>query len=210
MRRVHIFAAVIAASTALSRAVNGATPDIDIGAALQVVNRVYGTPKSTQQPRWWHVGFDVFHNETVVSEEASASRVIFKDDSQLSIGPISWLRLDNFVYDPNPSTGSVVISLVKGVFRFVGGKMSKENFEITTPAAKIGLRGTAFTVYILQNGSEYISVESGVISVTCRQGVTRILGAGQMTFIQSPHASATTPRPAVPIPAVLQMDALLH
>ena len=100
--------------------------------------------------------------------------------------------------------------LVKGVFRFVGGKMSKENFEITTPAAKIGLRGTAFTVYILQNGSEYISVESGVISVTCRQGVTRILGAGQMTFIQSPHASATTPQPAVPIPAVLQMDALLH
>jgi hypothetical protein len=201
---------VIAASTALSRAVNGATPDIDIGAAVQVVNRVYGTPESTQQPRWWHAGFDVFHNETVVSEEASASRVIFKDDSQLSIGPISWLRLDNFVYDPNPSTGSVVISLVKGVFRFVGGKMSKENFEITTPAAKIGLRGTAFTVYILQNGSEYISVESGVISVTCRQGVTRILGAGQMTFIQSPHASATTPQPAVPIPAVLQMDALLH
>lgn len=205
-----MFAAVIAASTAISLTAKGAAPDIDIGAATQVVNHVYGTPETTKQPRWWHPGLDVYHNETVVSEEASASRVMFRDDSQLSIGPTSLLRLDNFVYNPNPGTGPVAISLVKGVFRFVGGKMSKENFKITTPAATIGLRGTAFTVYILQSGNEYISVESGEISVTCRRGVTRIVRAGEMTFIRSPQDSATVPQPSVLIPAVLQMDALLR
>jgi hypothetical protein len=153
---------------------------------------------------------DVFHNEAVVTEEASASRVVFRDGSKLSIGPISYLLLDNFVYDPNPTAGSVTISFLRGVFRFVGGAASTENFKITTPAAKIALRGTAFTVYIVENGSEYISVESGTIYVTCHQGVTQVVRAGQMTFIRSPQASATAPQRAVAIPAVLQMDTLLH
>jgi hypothetical protein len=91
----------------------------------------------------------------------------------------------------------------------VGGKMSRENFKITTPAASIGLRGTAFTVYILENGSEYISVESGMITVTCHQGVTQVIRAGEMTYIRSPQASASAPQRAVPIPAVAQMDGLL-
>lgn len=210
MLKIYILAAALAASIAASPAANSATPDIDIGAAAQVVNHVYGTPESSRQPRWWRPGLDVFHNETVVTEDASASRVIFLDDSQLSIGPTSWLKLDNFVYNPSPSDKTVAISFLRGVFRFVGGKMSGENFKITTPAASIGVRGTAFTVYILQNGSEYISVESGIISVTCHQGATRFIRAGEMTYISSPYASATAPRRAVPIPAVLQMDALLH
>jgi hypothetical protein len=210
MSKICLLAAALTASIATALGAKGAIPDIDIGAATQVVNHVYGTPESSNRPRWWRPGLEVFHNETVITEKDSASRVIFKDDSQLSIGPISWLRLDNFVYDLNPTTGAVTISLVKGVFRFISGKMSRENFKITTPAADIALRGTAFTVYILENGSEYVSVESGMIAVTCHHGVTQIVRAGEMTYIRSPQASASAPLRAVPIPAVLQMDALLH
>jgi hypothetical protein len=207
----RLLAGALAVSTLIALSANAATPDIDIGAAAQVVNRVYGTPESTHQSRWWRPGLDVFHNETVVTAEASASRVVFRDDSQLSIGPTSLLKLDNFVFNPNQSGAAVSIALVKGVFRFVGGKVAHdENFKITTPAANIGLRGTAFTVYILDNGSEYISVESGAISVTCHRGVTRIVRAGEMTYIRSPQASASAPQQSVPIPAVAQMDSLLH
>jgi hypothetical protein len=131
-------------------AANGATPDIEVGIAAKVVNYVYGTPESTHQPRWWRPGLDAFHNEFVVTQEASASRVVFKDNSQLSIGSISQIKLDTFVYDPNPSMSTVSISFVKGVFRFVSGLMSRENYQINTPAAKIALRGTAFTVLILE------------------------------------------------------------
>lgn len=204
------FLAAMLPAFAISLGANAAAPDIDVGAAAQVVNSVYGTPESTRQARWWRAGLDVFHNESVVTAEASASRVIFKDDSQLSIGPISWVKLDDFVYNPNPTAKAVSISLVRGVFRFVGGKLSRENFKITTPAASIGLRGTAFTVYILQNGSEYISVESGTIYVTCHQGVTQVVRAGEMTYIRSPQGSPTAPQRATPIPAVAQMDGLLH
>jgi hypothetical protein len=95
MLKFGLLAGALAVSTVISPGANGAAPDIDIGQAAQVVNSVYGAPESTHQPRWWRSGLDVFHNETVVTAESSASRVIFKDASQLSIGPTSLLKLDN-------------------------------------------------------------------------------------------------------------------
>jgi hypothetical protein len=211
MAKTLLFVGALGASVAilLGTSANGATPDIQVGAAAQVVNSVYGTPESTGQARWWRSGLDVFHNETVVTAEVSASRVIFRDKSQLSIGPTSWVKLDTFVYDPNPATAAVSISFVKGVFRFVSGSSSKENYKITTPAASIGVRGTAFTVSILQGGREIISVESGTVYVTCHRGVTVALNAGQMTYINSPQGSPNPAQPSAPIPAVAQMDAIL-
>jgi hypothetical protein len=212
MEKNRLLAGALGVSVAifLGASANGATPDIQVGAAAQVVNSVYGTPESTGQARWWRSGLDVFHNESVVTAEVSASRVIFRDKSQLSIGPTSWVKLDTFAYDPNPAAAAVSISFVKGVFRFVSGSLSKENYKITTPAASIGVRGTAFTVFILPAGSEYISVESGTIYVTCHQGVTQAVQAGQMTYIPSPQGSPTAAQRSAPIPAVTQMDTLLH
>jgi hypothetical protein len=212
MSKIRVLAGTLAASIAISLGVsaNGATPDIHVGAAAQVVNHVYGSLESTGQSQWLRPGLDVFHNETIVTAELSASRVNFLDDSQLSVGPTSQVKLDTFVFNPNLTASTVSISFVKGVFRFVGGKLSKENYKIQTPAASINLRGTAFTVFILQGGAEYISVESGTVYVTCHRGVTVAVNAGQMTYIGSPQGSPTAARPASPIPAVVQMDGLLR
>jgi hypothetical protein len=212
MSNIRSLAGVLGASIAmlLGASANGATPDIEVGAAAKVVNQVYGTPESTRQARWWSSGLDVFHNETVVTAEVSASRVIFRDNSQLSIGPTSQLKLDTFVYDPNRKASAVSISFVKGVFRFVSGSSAKEDYKIQTPAAFIGVRGTVFTVFILQNGAEYIAVESGTVYVTCRRGVSVAVNAGEMTYIRSPQGSPTAPYRASPIPAVIQMDSMLQ
>lgn len=211
MSNLRLLASALAACSTIVLGSNAysAAPDIEVGAANKVVNYVYGTPESTRQPRWWNPGLDVFHNETVVTQEVSATRVIFKDDTQLSVGPTSQVKLDTFVYNPNPSARTVSISFVKGVFRFVGGKLSKD-YKIETPAVSIGVRGTVFTVLILDNGMEYIAVESGTVYVTCRRGVSVAVNAGQMTYIGSSTGSPTQPQPATPIPAVAQMDAMLQ
>jgi len=183
MRTLSITAGFVFAAAASA---NGAT-DLQIGAAAKVVNSVYGTPESSHQSHWLRPGLDVFQNEMIVTQDNSASRVVFKDDSQLSIGPIAEVKLDTFVYNPNPTAAGV-----------------------QTPAASITLRGTAFTVAILANGNEFISVESGTILVTCHRGVTVALNAGQMTFIPGPTSSARPAQPATSVPAVNQMDALLR
>jgi hypothetical protein len=191
---------------------NGATADQRIGAAAKVVNSVYGVLDSTRDSSWLRPGLDVFQNETIVTAENSAARVIFVDDTRLSIGSIAEVKLDRFVFDPNPNpnASAVTISLIKGSFRFISGHLPKEGYSILTPATSIAVRGTVFTVAILPDGSELISVESGTIYVTCHRGVTVAVNAGQMTSVPSPRGSATQPRQSSPVPAITQLDALLR
>ena len=68
--------------------------------------------------------------------------MLFLDESALTIGPNSEVVLDEFVYDPNTKTGKLVLTATKGLFRLVGGRISKTNPVILkTPTATIGIRG---------------------------------------------------------------------
>jgi hypothetical protein len=207
---MRILTAATAIVLAVSAGAQGAVPDQQIGAAAKVVNSVYGTPEATHQPQWLRPGLDVFQNEMIVTAEDSASRMVFKDRTELAIGPVAQVKLDNFVFDPNPSASTVTVSMVKGVFRFTSGVLPKDKYEVKTPAAAIVVRGTVFTVAIFPAGNEIISVESGTIYVSCHVGVTTTVNAGQMIYINSPTSAASPAQPAIPVPAVGRMDALLR
>src|SRR5580704_2285703 len=78
--------------------------DLQIGATAQVVNSVTGTLATTRQTQILRAGIDVFQDQT-----------------QLSIGPVSEVVLDKFVFDPNPAASVVAVSVAKGVARFSTG-----------------------------------------------------------------------------------------
>ncbi|HEV2302607.1 MAG TPA: FecR family protein [Stellaceae bacterium] len=92
------------------------------------------------------LGEDVVYNERIVTTEKGQTQVLFVDQSAMSVGPNSNLLIDRFVYDPNTKTGQLAASLTRGVFRFVGGELSKHGNQVTlkTPAATIGIRGGVF------------------------------------------------------------------
>jgi hypothetical protein len=184
-----------------------AVADFQVGAASQVVNDVTGTPASTKQRSSLRAGINVFQNETIDTSLNSASRIVFKDRTELSIGPTAEVVLDHFVFDPNLSTASMVLSITKGVVRFSTGILPKPSYSIRTPAGWIAVRGTVLTVLIVRGG-EAISVESGTALVTCH-GVTVAVSAGQTTYT-SFTAAPTQPRAGSPLPPVTQMDALLR
>jgi FecR protein len=185
-----------------------ARADTQIGAAAQVVNSVTGTLASTRQQQVLRAGIDVFQNETIDTAYASASRVVFEDRTQLSIGPASQVVLDNFVFNPNPSASQVAVSLTRGVMRFSTGLLPKPDYQIRTPSCAIGVRGTVFTTIVSASRDSWVSVEEGQTTVTA-QNVTVTVSAGQTTFVAfgqppTPPSTSTSP-PAV----TTQMDALL-
>src|SRR5581483_11843282 len=53
---------------------------------------------------------------------------------------------DEFVFDPKTGTGTQALSATRGIFRYVGGKLSKQATPVTlrTPSATIGIRGGVF------------------------------------------------------------------
>lgn len=104
-------------------------------------------PDATAQPpgqdvRLIRVGADMVHDERIVTSTKGRTHLLFIDGSALTIGPNSDLVLDEFVYDPGTKTGRIALNATKGLFRFVGGKISKQGgVQIKTPTALIGIRG---------------------------------------------------------------------
>lgn len=92
------------------------------------------------------IGENVVYNERIATGDKGQTQILFVDQSALSVGPDSNLVIDRFVYDPSTKTGQLAASLTRGVFRFVGGELSKHGNQVTvkTPAATIGIRGGVF------------------------------------------------------------------
>jgi hypothetical protein len=86
-------------------------------------------------------GANVYSKETVKTGDSGQADLRFQDNSNLSVGPKSSIRLDKFVYDPNKSTGTVAIEATRGSFRFVTGSQGKGSYQVKTPYGTLGVRG---------------------------------------------------------------------
>jgi hypothetical protein len=128
---------------------------------------------------------DVYHNELIETEEESATKLIFLDDTTLTLGPQSSVVLDRFVYDPDPSKASLVMTATKGIFRFASGKLPKNAYRLHTPAATIGIRGTVldFTIEAADRAGGRavvkIALEQGEATVSDCRGEQLVLAAGE-------------------------------
>ncbi len=138
------------------------------------------------------VGQDVVFNERIATTAEGQTQILFVDESSLSVGPNANMVIDRFVYDPNTGTGQLVASLTRGVFRFVGGKLSKHDNAVTmrTPTATIGIRGG---VMLVEVGAECAA--SAVGSAGCPAlRVIFVYGDG-VTITGLDGASQTITRP---------------
>jgi len=82
-------------------------------------------------------------------------KIIFVDDTKVTIGEYSTLIIDEFVYDNNTKKGKVSLKASFGKLRYTSGliaKNSKENIKITTPTASVSVRGTDFEVVVKESG----------------------------------------------------------
>lgn len=88
------------------------------------------------------VGSDVFRNERITTEANGQAHLLFLDQSALTLGPSSEVILDRFVFDPDSGVGQLAMSASRGVFRFIGGQISKNTpVTVRTATSTIGVRG---------------------------------------------------------------------
>lgn len=160
-----------------------------IGAVQSVVVYAYGTP-AAQARRPLFVATPVFTQERVETVANGGLALLFADDTQFRVGADSAVTLDRFVYNPNATGGEMALSLTKGSFRFISGKMAKEGVQLRTPVSLIGIRGTDFFVSILASGATLIDVIAGIVTVSSLTGVTATAAAGQGITV-NPDGSMT-------------------
>jgi hypothetical protein len=74
-----------------------------------------------------------------------------KDDTRLSLGPGSEVRVEKFLYTPENGGLGMVLKFVRGVAAYVSGRMAKlapDSIRLETPAAIVGVRGTSVAIRV--------------------------------------------------------------
>lgn len=163
----------VALALALPLSAANAASTQPIGSALTVVNLV--TAEIDRDTRTLAAGDKVHQDENIDVSADASSELKLDDDTKLALGPGSKLKLDKFVFDPKKNSGSIVLNLVKGTFRFMTGVAKKPTYVIRTPAAAITVRGTIFDLFVQEDGMIWALLHEGAIQICNDRGQCRLL-----------------------------------
>jgi FecR-like protein len=155
-----------------------AVADPRVGVTSATTGGPTGKPPA-QAERVLHVGVDVQANEIVTTGSNDRAHLLFLDGSSLTVGPQARLTIDRFVYDPNTKTGTLAINASQGIFRFVGGRISKTSpVTVTTPSATLSIRGGIMIGSADANRTVAIFVYGIDMTVAAKSSVTTVTRPG--------------------------------
>lgn len=131
----------------------------------------------------------IHEKDKIVTGDKSTAKMVFEDKSSITLQPNSEMVVKEFAVKGNVRKGIFSLSLgklVADVTKFIGGKNA---FEVHTPTAVCGVRGTGFEVAVAGGGlSTTITCTSGSLAITAFNAAglavgTTTLVAGQAAVI---------------------------
>jgi hypothetical protein len=191
---------IACALLALPLGAGAASDEIEVGVTAASVIDAIGKPPISPA-RDLETGLEVFFNEKISTDDTGRAQLLFRDGTSLTVGASSEMTIDEYVYDPATGTGDMVVSISKGVFRLVGGKISKNKpIVFNSPSATVSVRGgiayVKETTAGLEAGLLYgtqlsvTSVASGLTASTSQTGRAFSVSSGQTT---APTAQKISP-----------------
>jgi hypothetical protein len=157
-------------------------------------------------------GTEIKTNDRVETKNGRV-KIVFKDDTNVTVTESSSLVIDDFVYDPKSGAGKLGLKAAAGTVRYVSGSIAKDpkNVKINTPTAAIAVRGTDFVMAVSETGASMImlmptceieqginlkglSCGSGAIDVETPSGIVQLTRPYQATLVETLNG---IPSPAV-------------
>jgi hypothetical protein len=134
---------VLAASTAaFAQAVPAGRIKVVSGSAFVVRQQVPSPAK---------VGDVVFETDALTTGADGRMGITLKDETRISLGPGSEVRLDRFLYAPANNQFAFVLNIVRGLAAYVSGriaKLSPDAVRLVTPTSIVGVRGTHLAIRV--------------------------------------------------------------
>ena len=157
-------------------------------------------------------GTEIKTNDKVETKNGKV-KIVFKDDTNVTVTESSSLIIDDFVYDPKSGAGKLGLKAAAGTVRYVSGSIAKDpkNVKINTPTAAIAVRGTDFVMAVSETGASMIMLMptceleqnvnlkgltcgSGAIDVETPAGIVKLNRPYQATLVETLNG---IPSPAV-------------
>ena len=145
------FATKVAAKALLWLALTCAVAHAWAGQVAGTVTQLSGplmAKKADGKVKILAVKSEVEQGDTLLTEKETYALIKLIDNSEITLKPNTSFVIEQFSYTAEQPDGDhAIFSLLKGGLRSVTGllgKRNKERFEMKTPAATIGIRGTTF------------------------------------------------------------------
>jgi hypothetical protein len=157
-------------------------------------------------------GTEIKTNDKIETKNGKV-KIVFKDDTNVTVTESSTLVIDDFVYDPKSGAGKLGLKAAAGTVRYVSGAIAKDpkNVKINTPTAAIAVRGTDFVMAVSETGASMImlmptceieqnvnlkglSCGSGAIDVETPSGIVKLNRPYQATLVETLNG---VPSPAI-------------
>ncbi len=132
-----------------------------IGRAGAIHNQVEAFVGGSARPM--AVRDPLVQNQRVRTGRDSTAQLLFLDETSMNVGPGSDVTLDRFVYDPGRSRNDIALRATKGIFRFVSGSSDPRSYQLKTPVATIGVRGTIYDTIVGPDESVIVLVEGKLV-----------------------------------------------
>lgn len=148
---------------------------------IEHVNAVVVQAALGNQAGGVRVGDLVYLGDVVQTGADGQVGITFTDGTAFNLSSNAHMAMTEFVYDPNGKSNSTLLSLTKGTFTFVAGKIAKTgDMKIDTPVATMGIRGTTPHVEISDDGTVKFTtlIEEGKNQVLEKYGAATVKPKG--------------------------------
>jgi hypothetical protein len=98
-------------------------------------------------------GQAVYESDSLRTGADGRLGVTLKDDTRISLGPASEVRVDRFAFAPAQGQLGFALRIVRGVVAYVSGRIAKlapDSIRLETPAAIVGVRGTTLALRVTE------------------------------------------------------------
>ena len=119
------------------------------------------------------VGVPVLAGDEIQTGKRGFVRLLFNDDSVITIGADSRFAVTSFSFDQTASSRKGLFQLFIGKMKVVTKKMNnwQQNiFEVKTPSAIAGVRGTSFLVTVTEEGYTAVLTLTGEVQIFSPDG----------------------------------------
>jgi hypothetical protein len=165
-------------------------------AAEQVGQVVRTSVQVTGQSGALTKGDAIFRNEKIRSNASGTGAFVFADGTKLALGPSSSIVIDEYVYRGGAKVEKLAIGATKGTLRWISGKSESSAYRITTPSGTLGVRGTAFDIFVAPDGLTAVTLLTGAAEFCTSQGCQRLTRRCDV-LIARPDGSISRPKGVV-------------
>lgn len=130
----------------------------------------------------------IFKGDTIQTGKKGRLQILFSDNTIISLGRQTTFVIQEYLWQPDKQDGEFRSEVKEGIFRVMGGKLTKtapQKFTTKTPAATIGIRGSMYAGVVTGNSLSVVFQGGLGIVVTNKFGSVEIPKPGYGTHVRA-------------------------